>query len=101
MAYIRISYMTPRTGQEARVAEILGQLAEAYSTQPGYIQGYVLHPVGDGGATRRLGRVGVWATEHDAETAGQHAIALRSELIPLVDEDSHTELGFEGEPDVH
>ena len=28
MAYIRISYMTPRAGQEARVAEILGQLAQ-------------------------------------------------------------------------
>ena len=55
MASIRVSYMTPRHGQEARVAELLGRLSE-------------------------------------------RAVALLSELLPLVDEDSHAELAFEGEP---
>ena len=100
MAYIRISYMTPRTGSEARVAELLGRLSESYQGRPGYIQGYVLHPRDEGGSTRRLGRVGIWTNAEDAESAGQRAIALRSELLPLVDEDSHIELAFEGDPDL-
>ncbi len=102
MAYIRVSYMTPRPGQEARVAEILGRLAEAYASRPGYIQGYVMHPRTDAAPseTRRLGRVGVWETADAAEAAGQRVIALRSELLPLVDEDSHVELTFEGGPDI-
>jgi hypothetical protein len=100
MAYVRVSHMVPRAGQEAAVEDILRKLSAFYPAQPGYITGWILTPH-EHTATRRLGRVGVWATEDDAERAAQasHALALRSELMRVVEEDSHQELSFQGEPD--
>ena len=100
MAFVRVSHMVPRPGQEARVEEILRQLSEFYPSQAGYVMGWHLspHEHTDPG---RLGRVGVWETEDHAEAAAQHdhALALRAELLRLVDEDSQMELTFEGTPD--
>jgi hypothetical protein len=92
--------MVPRSGQESRLDEILRKLSDYYVTQPGYITGWVLAPH-EHMDTRRFGRVGVWATEDDAERAaqGSHALALRSDLLRVVEEDSHQELSFQGEPD--
>ncbi|MPZ98562.1 MAG: hypothetical protein GEU80_04335 [Dehalococcoidia bacterium] len=97
MPYVRVSYMTPKDGQEERVDKILDDLSTYYLTCEGYVEGYRLRPhVHD--AVRRTGRVGVWASEDAAEAAaqGQHALALRSELLISVDEDTHEELTFEG-----
>lgn len=100
MVYVRVSHMIPRAGQESRVLEILTKLSDFYATQPGHVAGWRLEPH-EGADPVRMGRVGVWATEEDAERAAQHdhALALRSELIRLVDEDSHLELTFRGTPD--
>ncbi len=99
MAYVRISHMRPKSGEEQRVGEILDKLSTFYSAEGGYVLGYRLqHHEGD---VTRLGRVGVWESEEHAVHAAQteHALALRSQLLRLIDEDSHEELSFEGERD--
>lgn len=100
MVYVRVSHMIPRAGQEARVLEILERLSAHYASQPGYVAGWRLDPH-EGADPIRMGRVGVWATEEEAEQAAQtdRAMSLRAELIRLVDEDSHLELSFQGTPD--
>ncbi len=100
MAYVRVSHMVPRANQEPAVEEILRKLSAFYPAQPGYITGWILTPH-EHMSTKRMGRVGVWATEDDAERAAQHstALSLRSELMRVVVEESHTELSFQGEAD--
>ena len=100
--FIRISYMHPKDGQEARLKELLQKLSTFYREQSGYQGGYILNPydkapVGE----RRWGRVGLWDSEDAAEHAAQaeHSMALRSELTRVVEEDSHYEFTFEGTPD--
>jgi len=100
--FVRISYMHPKSGNEARVREILQELSSFYHSQPGYQSGYLLDPYeGARSAATRLGRVGIWDSEDAAEHAGQqeHSMALRAELTRIVEEDSHTELTFFGRPD--
>ena len=100
--FIRISYMHPKEGQEARLKEILRDLSDFYHQQPGYAGGYVLDPYEHAKAVdRRWGRIGIWETEEAAEHAAQqqHSMALRSELQRIVVEESHQELTFSGLPD--
>jgi len=100
--FVRISYMHPKEGQEARLKDILQQLSAFYHDQKGYQGGYILNPYeGAADDVRRWGRVGLWASEDDAEHAAQteHSMALRSELARIVEEDSHYEFSFEGSPD--
>ncbi|MDA0365169.1 MAG: hypothetical protein O2843_04795 [Chloroflexi bacterium] len=100
MVYVRISYMTPKAGQERRLEELLDKLSAFYVAEGGYISGYHLRPH-EGDPNRRMGRFGVWESEAHAVHAAQteHALALRAELLRLVDEDSHQELSFIGEQD--
>ena len=100
MAYVRISYMTPKAGQAGRVEELLDKLSDFYVSEGGYITGYHLRPH-EGDANRRMGRFGVWESEEHAVHAAQteHALALRAELLRLVDEDSYQELSFLGDLD--
>lgn len=100
MAYVRVSHMVPRAGQEPELERILRSLSDYYTEQPGYITGWLLTPH-EHMDTRRYGRVGVWGTEDDAERAAQgaRALALRSDLLRVVEEESHHELSFRGEPD--
>jgi heme-degrading monooxygenase HmoA len=100
MPYVRISHMRPRPGQEKRVGEILDELSRFYTDCQGYVLGYRLQPH-EHDTTKRMGRVGVWESEDAAVDAAQnqHALALRSELLRLIDEDSHEELSFDGTPD--
>ena len=100
MAYVRISYMIPKAGQEAHVEELLGKLSAFYVTEAGYITGYHLRPH-QGDPNGRIGRLGVWESEEHAVHAAQseHALALRSELLRSVDEESHQELSFIGDLD--
>jgi hypothetical protein len=48
----------------------------------------------------RIGRIGIWEQEDDAERAAQsqHDLALRSELNIVIEEDSHEEYSFNGVP---
>ena len=93
MPYVRISLMHPRPTEEARVHELMDRLVAYYAEQPGYISGYRLEPTDPEGY---LGRIGVWATEQDAEHAAQTEfdLALRSQLNAAVDE--HREYSFTG-----
>ena len=100
--FVRISYMHPKDGQEARLQELLKKLSTYYREQAGYQGGYLLNPYSDAEAQyRRWGRVGFWDSEDAAEHAAQaeHSMALRSELSRIVAEDSHFEFTFEGTPD--
>ncbi len=96
--FVRVTYVVPRDGQAARVEEQLKKLSTYYATQPGHIDGYLLrpHPGADPAA---FGRFGVWDNHRSAESAAQaeHGMALRAELMRLVEEDSHLELTFEGD----
>ncbi|MEI7926643.1 MAG: hypothetical protein WCI61_10715 [Chloroflexota bacterium] len=100
MSFVRVTYVVPREGQVERVREQLQKLSRYYATQPGYIEGYMLnpHPMADPPA---LGRFGAWESDRAAEDAAQaeHGMALRAELLRLIQEDSHLELTFEGDRD--
>ncbi len=100
--FVRISYMHPKEGQEARLKDILQKLSAYYREQSGYEGGYILNPYsGAAAGDRRWGRVGFWESEDAAEHAAQaeHSMALRSELARIVAEDSHFEFTFEGTRD--
>jgi len=95
VSYIRISTMTPKLDQASKVDQILDELVTLYSEQPGFISGYRLRPH-DGSA--RVGRIGIWETEADAERAANlpHGFALRSDLNRAVEAGSHQEYSFTG-----
>ena len=94
--YLRLSLMRPRSGEEAHVSEILDELARVYAAQPGYLEGYTLVASDPG---QEVGRVGLWRSEADAEHAAslQHVMALRAELIRVVEPGSHLEKSFQAE----
>ncbi len=58
MAYVRISLMLPKRGQEDEVNSLLDRLIHYYEEQPGYISGYRLTDIDGSG---RVGRLGVWS----------------------------------------
>jgi len=97
MAYVRISLMLPKRGQEDEVNSLLDRLIHYYEEQPGYLSGYRLTDIDGSG---RVGRLGVWSSDEAAEHAAQsdHDLALRSQLNFAVQEDSHEEYSFEGIP---
>lgn len=85
--------MRARSGEEARVRDLLDRLVAYYRQQPGYMAGYRLEPTEAGGY---VGRMGIWQRVEDAERAAQteHDLALRSQLNMSVVE--HTEYTFQG-----
>ena len=93
MAYVRLTLMQPKAGHEAEVARILDDLVAFYKKQRGYIRGYKLRSLDSG----ELGRFTVWESGEAADHAAsaQHVLALRSELLLLVEEESHVERAFE------
>lgn len=95
MPYVRISLVQPLPGKEENVRQLLAELADYYRSQPGHLAGSSLEHL-DGSA--RLGRIGIWSSEEDAERAAQtqHDLALRARLNSLVEEDTHQEYSFEG-----
>lgn len=97
MPYVRIAQMISRPGHEAEVEEVLKKLSQYYVQQRGYTTGYHLTSHSEGNMTRH-GRVGIWESEMAAQTAAQteHHMALRGQLLRLIDEDTHLELSFQG-----
>ncbi|MFA7248998.1 MAG: hypothetical protein WC273_05135 [Dehalococcoidia bacterium] len=98
--FVRVTYLIPRPGQVERVKTQLKKLSDYFAEQPGYIEGYLLLPTPET-THHAMGRVGVWDNDHSAEEAAQaeHGMALRAELLRLIEEDSHLEYTFIGEPD--
>lgn len=94
MPYVRVSLMQPKSGRQAEVTRLLGELADYFAQQPGFIEGYKL--VSKDGL---VGRVTVWDAEVAADQAAQttHVLAVRSRLGADIEEGSHEEHAFEGE----
>lgn len=91
--YVRLSLMLPKRGCADRVAAITDDLLAYFATQPGYVRGYKLSPADGSG---EVGRLTVWTSEQEADRVAttQHVLALRSELMQLIEEDSHVERSF-------
>ncbi len=94
MPYIRLSMLTPRSGQEGRAAQMLEELVAHHRDQPGCRVSYALAAVG---ASGRAGRMAVWDDEQcaNAAAATAHDLALRSELSLLIVPGSQEERAFD------
>ncbi len=91
--YVRLSLVNPKPGDEERVSQITDDLLQFLPSQPGYVRGYKLL---SGEPEGRIGRLGVWKSEQDADQAAntQHVLSLRSELMQLIEEYSHVERSY-------
>ena len=91
--YIRVSLATPKPGNEERVSQLMDDMLTFLPSQPGYVRGYKIL---SGDPEGRLGRIGVYESEAAADHAAQtdHILAVRSELMQLIEEDSHSERSY-------
>ena len=99
MPHIRMSLMTPKHGHADDVMQIMEDLLKFYRTQPGFIDGYTLRSTDEIGD---VGRVTIWRTTADTDAAAQtpHVLSARSDLLPLIAEDSHIERSFHADQPV-
>ena len=95
MDYVRISLMTPRAGQSHEATRLLSQIIALCSQQRGFRGGMIVG--GRPGAGRVIGRMTVWDDRASADRVSgtEHMLALRSQLMQLVDADSHTEYALD------
>ena len=91
--YVRLSLMVPRRGCADRVSQTTDDLLDYFSKQPGYVRGYKLTSSDGSG---ELGRLTVWTSEEEADrvATSEHVLAVRSELMQLIEEESHVERSF-------
>lgn len=84
MAYIRLSVLKPRPGQEERAVEILKALSAATANSPGWQANYVLRPRDDSG---ELARISIYDDESSAEreASSPSVLSLRSELRLIIE----------------
>ncbi len=88
--HFRLSLMYPRAGMRDQVLEIDRKLLEWLKEQPGFVRGYLIV---EGDPQGRVGHLSVYRTMQDADRVAQteHVLSVRSELLLLVEEDSHAE----------
>ncbi len=91
--YVRLSLMVAKDGEKPSVSQMMDDLLDFLATQPGYVRGYKLireYP------DPRMGRLTVWQSEQHADHAAQtqHVLSVRSELMQLIEEDSHIERSY-------
>jgi hypothetical protein len=91
--YVRLSLMDPKPGKDDLVSGLMDNLLQFFSTQPGYVRGYGLL---SGDPQGRVGRITMWDSEEDADHAAntQHVLSVRSELLAMIEEDSHIERSY-------
>lgn len=91
--YVRLSLSKAKAGSEQEAAKIEDDLMSFFAQQPGYVWGYRILPEEAGG---RGGRLTLWQSNQDADRAAQteHVLAQRSELLLLIEEDTHVEDGW-------
>ena len=79
MKVIRTTIVTPSQGHESQVADLLKELGDYLSTQPGFIEGYEVRD------EERLGRISVWASKEQADHAATQVrtIAIRARVHAL------------------
>lgn len=89
--------MTPKSGQDSRVQDLLDDLVRSYQGRQGFITAYRLSPDPHAGA-RRIGRLSVWESEEDAHrmASDQHDMSVQSELRALIQTETHEEHSFIG-----
>ncbi|MGB2694046.1 MAG: hypothetical protein WBD55_02525 [Dehalococcoidia bacterium] len=94
-AVVRLSLMQPKPGAQERVLELQQQIVSWLPGKPGSIAGYII--VG-GDPQGRVGHVSIFRSEQDADQAAQsdHVLAIRSELLLVIEEDSHVEHSYIG-----
>jgi heme-degrading monooxygenase HmoA len=92
MAYVRISIVKPRRGEEAHAEEIIRKLAALSADSAGCQSSQVLKPRDDSG---EIARIVVYDTEASAEAIANSTtmLSLRSELHLLI-EPGHVERAF-------
>ncbi|MEX0786810.1 MAG: hypothetical protein WD939_09250 [Dehalococcoidia bacterium] len=91
--YVRLSLMNPNPGEDEKVSELLDDMLAYLPGCDGYVRGYKLT---SGDPQGRIGRLGVWRSEEDADRAAntQHVLSVRSELLLHIEEDSHIERSY-------
>jgi quinol monooxygenase YgiN len=91
--YVRLSLMLPKAGRKDRVIELHEQVLAGLPGTPGFIRGYLLV---SGDPQGRIGHLNVWRSEQDADQAAQtqHVMSVRSELLQVIEEDSHVERSY-------
>ncbi len=84
MKVIRTTIVTPREGAAKEVAQLLAQIGEHLSKQPGFVQSYSFEDKNEEGY--KLGRLSVWGRREDADHAANqmHTLALRSKMNHLL-----------------
>ncbi len=94
--YVRLSFVNPKAGQEEKVSQFTDDLIQFHSTQPGFVRGYKLLSRDPMDPQGRIGRLTVWASEEDADHAAnaQHVLAVRSELLQIIEEGSNVARSF-------
>jgi quinol monooxygenase YgiN len=87
---VRLSLMMPRPGARDEVIEMHQKLIEWLQGQPGFVRAYLIV---EGDPHGRVGHLSVYRTMQDADNAAQtdHVLAVRSELLLLIEEDSRAE----------
>jgi quinol monooxygenase YgiN len=90
--HVRLSLMVPRPGKVDEVLELHCKLVEWLPGQPGFVRGYII----SGDRWGRVGHLSVYTSEQDADHVAQtdHILAIRSELLRLIEEDSHVERSY-------
>ena len=99
MAFIRLSLMTARSGEEERLADLLDRLVQYFHDKPGFIAAYrISHDQHSKDA--RVGRISIWESEDDANrmSSDQHDLALQAEIKLLAVDATHEEHSFIGTP---
>jgi quinol monooxygenase YgiN len=91
--YVRLSLMIPREGMQEQALAIHRTLVAGLASQPGFVRGYVI----TGDRWGRVGHLNIYTSEHEADQAAQtqHILALRSEMLMLIVEESHIERSYE------
>jgi hypothetical protein len=97
MAFVRVSIMIPKPGQEARVRELLDELVKFYQGRQGFITAWRLDS-DPHAAVKRMGRISVWEAEDDAHRTAseQRDLSLQSELKLATEDATHEEHSFVG-----
>jgi nucleotide-binding universal stress UspA family protein/heme-degrading monooxygenase HmoA len=95
MAFIRISLMTPRSGQQEELEKLLDSLVAYLHGKPGFIAAYRLSP-DPHSMDNRVGRISIWESEDDANrmSSDQHDQALQAEIKLVAIDATHEENSF-------
>jgi quinol monooxygenase YgiN len=91
--YVRLSLMLPKEGERERVLELHRELVEWLHGQPGFVRGYVIEA---GDPAGRVGHLNVYESEEAADRVAQtqHVLAVRADLLLLIDEGSQAERSY-------